>query len=210
MTLAPDIDAGALLKNYAPVLVLFPEISPGSARQINPDYPHASPLLMDYHPRDIRLVLAHSSLDRLFHLGSGQPHPWQDTLDAMEHHDYESDLDLLTGVQPTDREAFWKVYAEIPKDRPEYQRTCYARMVTGRGISRDRLLAQYWYAYFYNDFWNTHEMDWAAINLVFKLVNNRPMPTLCATSAHHGGSWLPWSQVEKAETGTDGDPVRSA
>lgn len=210
MTLPHDFDTEALLKNYAPVLVLFPEISPGSTRQTNPAYPHVSPLDQDYHPRDIRMVLEHSSLDRRFRFGSEQPHSWQETLDAMESRDYETDLDLLTGVPPADREAFWKVYAEIDKDRREYRRACYARVVTGQGLSEDRLLAQYWYPYFYNDFWNTHEMDWEAINLVFKLVNDRPAPTLCAISAHECGGWLPWSQVEKAEAGDGGDPVRSA
>jgi hypothetical protein len=173
---------------------------------MNPDYPHAAPLFMDYHPRDIRLVLEHCALDRQFRFGPCPPRTWQETLADMERDEYERDLDLLPGVPPTDRDTFWKVYAEIPKNRADFQRICYARVLMGRGISRERFMVQYWYAYFYNDFWNTHEMDWEAVNIVFKLVEDRPIPTICALSAHHGGGWLPWSQVEKALPGPEGAP----
>lgn len=122
-------------------------------------------------------------------------------LDKMEGERYENDLDLLPGVPPDDRDAFWKAYAAVPKGQEEYRRTCYARVVKGRGPDRDRLVVQYWYAYFYNDFWNTHEMDWETIMIIFKLTDGIPRPTVCAYSAHMGGHWLPWPQVEKAQGG---------
>ena len=37
--------------------------------------------------------------------------------------------------------------------------------------------------------------------LVFKLTDEGPKPTLCAYSAHMGGHWLKWSDVEKVDDG---------
>ena len=120
-------------------------------------------------------------------------------LDRMEQGDYEKDLDLVPGLKPDDRAGFWNVYAAIPKDRDEFQRACYARVVWGKGIHSDRILAQYWYPYFYNDFWNTHEMDWEVIMIVFKVIDGEARPAVCAYSAHLGGHWLRWANVEKVD-----------
>ena len=194
--MAMTFNKAALIKEYTPLLVLFPEIRE-SIRERNPNYPHESPLLSDYHPRDIKIVLEHSSLHYRFRLWKGKTCNWEKMLERMEKAHYRKDLDLLPGVALDDRASFWKSYAVISKDEEHYQRACYARVVTGSGINSDRILLQYWYAYFYNDFWNTHEMDWETVMIVFKLANSSLRPTVCAYSAHFGGHWLPWSEVEK-------------
>ncbi len=191
-------DKDTLVKKYTPVLVLYPEIPEGSTRVRNPDYPHVAPLDHDYHPRDIRMVLEHSSLHRRLRPWNGKACDWQKMLDRMEKTDYKKDIDVLPGVGVDDREAFWKTYAGIPKGKAHYERACYARVVMGSGVSYDRIVVQYWYAYFYNDFFNTHEMDWEPVMIVFKLTDDGPRPTTCAYAGHFGGHWLPWPEVEKA------------
>jgi hypothetical protein len=198
--MAMTFNEAALVKEYTPIMVLYPEIPAGSLRERNPNYPHESPILYDYHPRDVRIVLEHSGLHHRFRPWKGGICKWEEMLDRMETAHYRKDLDLLPGVALENRKEFWKAYAAISKDKEYYQRACYARVVPGSGINSDRILLQYWYAYFYNDFWNTHEMDWETVMLVFKLANNGPRPTVCAYSAHFGGHWLPWSEVEKVNT----------
>ncbi len=193
------LDEAALIKEYTPVLVLYPEIEK-SERKRNPNYPHESPILYDYHPRDIRIVLEHAGLHHRLQPWKGGTSTWDKMLDKMEKAHYSKHLDLLPGVGLDKREEFWKAYGAIPKDKEHYKHACYARVVQGRGINSDRFLLQYWYAYFYNDFWNTHEMDWETVMLVFKLVNGEPRPAVCVYSAHFGGHWLPWSKVEKVNT----------
>ena len=196
-----EIDETSLVEKYAPLMVLYPEISSGSVRTVSENYPHESPLAYDYHPRNIRIVLEHAG----FH---SRLRPWKDRapgsnrmLDRMEHAQYGKNIDLVPGLKSNDREGFWNAYAAIRKDRDEFQRACYARVVCGKGIHQDRVLAQYWYPYFYNDFWNTHEMDWEVIMIVFKVIGSEVLPAVCAYSAHHGGHWLRWANVEKADDG---------
>ncbi len=186
-----------LIKEYTPALVLYPEIPEGSVRERNPNYHHESPLLHDYHPRDIRIVLENSSFFHRFRPWKGKTSNWSKMLDRMEKKGYKKHLDLLPGVKLDDRETFWKVYGAISKNQEHYQRVCYARVVKGAGINSNRILVQYWYAYFYNDFWNTHEMDWETVMIIFKSGDDNPRPTICAYSAHFGGHWLPWLGVEK-------------
>ena len=193
-----SIDEAALVEKHAPLMVLYPEIPRGSTRKLNPDYPHDTPLSHDYHPRDIRIVLEHSSLYVRFRFGKGKTRGWQEMLDRMERAKYRMGLDVMPGLARDDRDGFWRAYGEIPKNNSDYRRACYARVVPGKGGNSDNVLAQYWYPYFYNDFWNIHEMDWETIMIVFKLTDEGPRPTVCAYSAHLGGHWLPWSDVEKA------------
>jgi hypothetical protein len=60
------------------------------------------------------------------------------------------------------------------------------------------LSIQYWYAYLYNDFWNTHEMDWEMAQVVLSETATGPVPFVCGYSAHMGGHWQSWSRIEKA------------
>ena len=41
-------------------------------------------------------------------------------------------------------------------------------------------------------------MDWEVVMIVFKETKSGPQPIVCAYSAHHGGHWLKWPDVEKA------------
>ena len=189
------INEAAVVEQYAPLMVLYPEIPQGSTRKRNENYPFESPLAKDYHPRDIRMVLEHSVF---YEHCEEKPVGWSRRLDLMEGVGYEKDLDIVPVLEAGDKEGFWSKYAEIPKDRKEFQKACYARVIQGRSTHHDRILVQYWYPYFYNDFWNTHEMDWEVVMIIFKETKSGPQPIVCACSAHHGGHWLAWPDVEKA------------
>ncbi len=193
------VDEVALVERHTPLMVLYPEIPPGSLRRVSESYPHESPLAYDYHPRDIRLVLANVGFYSRFRPWKDKPQDWDGMLGRMERARYERDLDVAPHLKLDDREGFWDAYAAIPKNRDEFQRCCYARVVTGKGIHHDRVLVQYWYPYFYNDFWNTHEMDWEVIMMVVRVVDGDARPVACAYSAHGGGHWLKWADVEKAD-----------
>ena len=193
-----NFDQAALISDYTPVLVLYPEIgsTPESGiRKENPDFPYESPLEFDYHPRDIKIVLEHAVLHQRFRWGRAIPVGWAKLLDRMEGKGYEKNLDLLPGVDPTSRASFWKNYADIPQRDQRFPRKCYAHLKQGKGSQSNRVVAQYWYPYFYNDFWNTHEMDWEVVMIVFRLTDTGLKPTVCAYSAHLGGHWLPWADV---------------
>ena len=196
--MAISIDETALVERYTPLMVLYPEIQQGSTRKLDKDFPFEAPLANDYHPRDIRIVLEYSGFYERFGLCEEKPVGWSRRLDLMEEVRYERDLDLVPGTAAVDKEGFWSKYAEIPKDREEFQKACYARVFHGKATHHDRILVQYWYPYFYNDFWNTHEMDWEVVMIVFKETKSGPQPIVCAYSAHHGGHWLTWPHVEKA------------
>ena len=139
--MAGKIDEAALVAEYVPLMVLYPEIPAGSVRTHSENYPHESPLIYDYHPRDIRIVLDHSGFHSSFRPWKDKPRGWNQMLDRMEKARYEKDLDLEPDQKSDDREGFWGAYAAIPKHRDEFQRACYARVVWGKGIHHDRVLA---------------------------------------------------------------------
>ena len=208
--MATTFDESALVSQYAPLLVLYPEIPRGSAREEgrNLNYPDEAPLKYDYHPRDIRLVLENTGLSQSFlrswiGLRRARPTTWQRMLDRMERASFRRDLDLLPGVRSDDRPAFWRTYSGLDWADPNYQRACYANVEYGSGTNSRRVIVQYWYAYFYNDFWNTHEMDWETVMIVFSTTGGAPVPTVCAYSAHFAGHWLRWAEVEKANESLD-------
>jgi len=196
------IDEATLVKEYTPVLVLYPEIPTGTSRPDIQENPRVSPLPYNYHPRDIKMVLENCNLQRSRFLPrSYGTYSWDDMLDKMEEAEYLRNLDILPGVSRKKRQGVWGAYANIAKNSEDYRRVCYARVVEGKNdsINKDQIMIQYWYAYFYNDFWNTHEMDWETVMIVFQKVGNEAQPRVCAYSAHIGGYWLPWPQVGKAK-----------
>lgn len=198
-----SFDKTALVKRYTPLLVLYPEIPTGTTRKASKtNDTDKSPLLYDYHPRDIRIVLQNSGFHARFRFwGSGKTSTWRRMLDRMQAKKYRKNLDLLPGVKADDRDKFWEEYARIVQndENGDYKHACYARIVPGAGSNDDRLIVQYWYAYFYNDFWNAHEMDWECVMIVFKTTDEDPIPTICVCSAHHKGLWLPWSDVDRKD-----------
>ncbi len=180
-----------LIDEYTPALILYPEIQ-DETRRLNPNYPEETPLFNDYHPRDIKIVLDNAGLYK-----QGKCRDWKEMLDKMEENDYEEHIKVVPELNLDDRDGFWKRYHEIKKDK--YQETCYARVVTGQGIYTDQVLVQYWYAYFYNDFWNAHEMDWEVIMIVFN-GKDKPEPIACAGSGHFQGEWIRRADVEKVDS----------
>ena len=129
------------------------------------------------------------------------PPGWLELLDQMEKKNYKGDLDVFPNVSKSDKLMFWSEYGKITSKDERYEHTCYARLVCGNTVGRDLLIIQYWYAYLYNDFWNVHEMDWETVMVVLE-GGGQCRPLLCAYSAHEGGHWLPWREVEKANDGS--------
>jgi len=186
-----------IIQQFRPLLVLYPEIRKGTQRKVNRGFPEVVPLNSDYHPRDIKIVLDHCSLHDARIREQEKRERWQTILDAMEREGYKRHINLLGNVPSADRGEFWRCYGGIPKQ--DYPRRCYARVVRGTGARQNRIVVQYWYAYFYNDFWNTHEMDWETVMVVLARDGGQVRPSVCACSAHHSGFWLPWKEVEKAD-----------
>ncbi len=199
--MSAPVDEPRLVQRHTPVLVRFPEIAPGTSRKTQPGYPQVAPLKYDYHPRAIEILLEHANFQPRWRIwrGGKRTYTSEDMLKLMQKGQYKKDLKLLPGVGQLNREGFWLGYAAILKSGKSYPKTCYARVVHGEGINVGRLVVQYWYAYFYNDFWNSHEMDWETVMIVFKQTDRGPQPTVCAYSAHMDGHWLPWSEVEKTD-----------
>ena len=192
-----------LMRRHTPCLVLYPEIIAGSTRPKieESNYPHDSVLDRDYHPRDINIVLEHSGFHKAwwkFWRKSDRPVDWEEMLDHMEEKGYAADLDVFPNTPKSDKSGFWSKYSEIQGKDSLYKRACYARVVRCKIPGKDRIVIQYWYAYLYNDFWNAHEMDWETVMVVLRGVDDHS-PLICAYSAHEGGSWLPWCQVDKVD-----------
>jgi len=192
------IDEAYTVQQFRPLLALYPEIPQGTQREVNKDFPEVEPLNFDYHPRDIRIVLDHSSLHGTTIEKEESRERWRTVLDAMETGRYKQDINVLHDVSASDKDEFWRRYGDIRKEG--YPRRCYARLVPGTRARENRIVLQYWYAYFYNDFWNTHEMDWETVMIVLKLDGQLLRPSVCAYSGHHSGLWLPWKEIEKANS----------
>ena len=197
------LDEKALIDAYAPLLVQYPEIPAGSKRVLNSDFPQKAPLLYDYHPRDIRIVLDRSGFHSRWRRGGEASYTASELLDSMEESRYRRDLDLMPSVGLHDREVMWRSYAEIPDRDDGYPRTCYGRVVEGSGVNAGRTIVQYWFPYFYNDFWNAHEMDWESVTTVlWSSMDGSLRPAVAAYSSHLGGSWARWVDLER--TGASG------
>lgn len=188
-----------LARKYRPLLVLYPEIADGSHRADNHrsirERPASAPLLQDYHPRDIRLVLDHVHLRGR----NGRPSREQ-VLDAMSRNDVEH-VDLIDRGGPQEVDKFWEVYASVAdKDNhPEYRRKAYARVVRGNRWFEDYTSIQYWMAYFFDDWANVHEMDWEMVSVIVKGEYPAERPVACIFNAHIGAFRKPWADVQKAD-----------
>jgi hypothetical protein len=156
-----------LAQQYAPELVLYPEIS-SPLRQVRENWRglKRSPLFEDYHPRSVELILDNSDIRS------------------------DGGLTIFPDIHHTDRDGFWRRYADIDKDA--YPITTYAKIVR----EQDLTAIQYWLAYPYNDWRSTHEGDWEVVMVFLRGAT----PIACAYSAHHGGYRLPWALVETHDT----------
>ena len=70
---------------------------------------------------------------------------------------------------------------------PEYRRKTYARIVIGTGRFEGYVSVQYWFAYFFDDWANVHEMDWEMVSVILKRSNSVEEPVKCIFNAHIGG-----------------------
>lgn len=195
-----------IAERYKPLLVLYPEIKPDSHREdkYNPDYRAGKPPLeQDYHPRDVRLALDNASFpgirarirERFRFLGSAS----DDVLEAMSQNKVKS-IDILRGVKPSQSDKFWEFYANIKDRDNKYPRKAYVRIIPGSRRYADFLIIQYWFAYFFDDWANVHEMDWEMVSVVVKKpATEEERPVACVYRAHIGGFRAPWEEVEKAD-----------
>ncbi len=152
-----------IAEQYAPRLILYPEISsPERAKRKNWRKLKKAPLKQDYHPRSVKLILDNS-----------ERRP-------------DGGLTIFPDIHNTDRDGFWRRYAEIDKDK--YPHITYAWIVR----KGDLTAIEYWLAYPYNDWRSTHEGDWEVVMVFLR----DGAPITCAYSAHHGGYRLPWQLVE--------------
>lgn len=199
-----------LIQDYTPVLVLYLEINTEQTRDENWNEGFRTngepPLSMDYHPRNVRMVLENCALHQRFtwlpswlrRKPDLTTSDWRDMLEKMQRTLYKRHLNVFPEIALDDEKEFWKGYAKIDKDsNPDYARACYARTrYNSRGTE---LIVQYWYAYLYNDFWNKHEMDWEAVTVLFDVDGQEAKPRLCAASAHARGHKLNWDEMEKSD-----------
>ena len=96
----------------------------------------------------------------------------------------------LAAIPSQDAQGAWKAYLAIIGKNPQ------APVVYGRVVrTSDGTALQYWYLYLYNDFKNKHEGDWEMVTVA---LDETLSPSGVAVSAHHGGSFRPWSEVQRA------------
>ena len=210
-----------LAQKYRPLLVLFPEIEPGSKRKEHHHSGHSlgsvPPLDQDYHPRDIRLILDNARLPvtgvfkYLRYLGIRERKTSREQLLCSMSENNIQYIDLIDEHGPKDVDKFWRVYASIPNkdNNPDYHRKTYARVIRGSGRFENYISIQYWLAYFFNDFANVHEMDWEMVSVILKVVGSIEKPIACVYNAHIASFRKPWSNVEKVDDSKNKNPLGS-
>jgi len=201
-------DNQALAEKYCPVLVLFPEIREGSVRREHHrdvgnrpgppgQEPGRPPLDMDYHPRDIRLVLDNAWLPVRGWEQMAAPEKREILLAGMAGNTFPY-IDLVDSRGPQQVDNFWSVYAGIKNKDKAYPRKAYARIVRGDGSFKDYVSIQYWLAYFFDDWANVHEMDWEMVSVILKKTATVEEPAACIFCSHIGAFRKPWKDVGKA------------
>lgn len=194
----------AIALKYRPLLVLYPEIEDNSQRSDHYQPGHRAgnhpPIDRDYHPRDIKIVLDNASLPRTSLPGIRarlQKISQSDLLNAMSDNTVRN-IDLAPGVKPSNVDGFWQTYAAIPDKDTKYPRKAYVRIIPGSRRYSSYLIIQYWFAYFFDDWANVHEMDWEMASIVIKKTQRIEKPVACIYRAHIGGLRAAWKDVEKA------------
>ena len=198
----------ALADKYRPLLVLFPEIKENSVRKehhhdvgnkpgpAGPE-PGRPPLDMDYHPRDIRLVLDNTWLPVRGWDKMTAPEKRERLLAGMAGNE-ALHIDLVDRRGPQQVDNFWSVYAGIKDKDTNYPRKAYTRIIRGNGLFKDYISIQYWLAYFFDDWANVHEMDWEMVSVILKKTATIEEPVACVFCSHIGAFRKPWKDVDKA------------
>jgi hypothetical protein len=86
----------------------------------------------------------------------------------------------------------WKDYKTRVFPSAEYPRTCYGRAAQLGG----ELYLQYWQFYVFNDWYNRHEADWELVVVRLSPTETGWRRVAAAYSAHYGGHWRQWRDVE--------------
>jgi len=118
---------------------------------------------------------------------------------ALEERPSTLFLQYYRAGSPRDRQRHRDIYVSAVSDerRSLFPPTIYAHVVSGRDHYKDFVAVQYWIAYFFNDWQNTHEMDWEQVTVYLRWPARArsPEPVLCAMSAHFGGTVCEWADV---------------
>lgn len=192
-----------LAQKYRPLLVLYPEIKPRTKRRKNPRFPNEAPLFYDYHPRSIRFVLENAAIR-----GRREPKDFNKILSQMDR-ERTSNLDIVAGAGPLDKDRFWKRYANFVAKvagKREYDLRGYAHICEGHSRYEGLMAITYWYAYIYNDSKLPHEMDWESVTVMLEMGQNAiEKPVACLYSAHFAGYRLRWKDAEKVNDDLERD-----
>ena len=159
-----------------------------------------------YFPAPVDVVLGNPQIALKLHL-KGKP----------------SDQDPVIKVGPTARD-LWGLsgdfYLDFPGDprhagcqyETDFKRfaaedgakpTVYAHIVIDKAAAK--LIVQYWFWWYFNDWNNTHESDWEMIQLVFNATSVeealRQTPVLAGYASHNGGETAKWGSAKLQREG---------
>lgn len=207
----------ALLEQYNPVLVMFPESDLATRR---PGAWWKWPTRRgDYYPCPVEVFLSLIvQRDRprpwkLFHWNPDAPWllfkaPPPEALTKIA--DLEQKLSKtapaeiaqweldISPFKSADSSQTWDVFQIIYASNKECQRhVTYARCIE---VGTDIVL-QYWYFYLYNDAPNKHEGDWEMVSLKLDATTSPPQPRRAGYSSHDDGYRRQWPEMEFAPDG---------
>ena len=212
-----------LATTFAPTLVIFPEKQDKVPYDEHRPLPKHTG---DYHPCPVELVLDNFWLCRgrrrfrqPWSIRRGRPRSFSSEREwlfaLVKQGKPLSDAVInLKGVDVNCPTTAWDTYFSIishPLSRREdahpYPILTYARVLSGQdieaagqalpnGYNLEDFAVQYWFFYYYNYWWNLHEMDWEMITLIVRSVGNDQWePLKAAYAAHMSGHQRQWSRV---------------
>lgn len=125
--------------------------------------------------------------------------------DCLREHRQEGNFLDLPGEVAEDLKLGTEIQYRVLKD--DFPNTAYARVVEIRDKGGEkRVVLQYWFLYYFNDWNNNHEGDWEMIQLVFEadsvlqiLAESRD-PVMASYSCHASGNSKPWADVDRDES----------
>ncbi len=99
----------------------------------------------------------------------------------------------------------WRRYHSLVNGSKDYAPTCYAQVLRRDG----QLVIQYWFFYYYNDYWNSHQSDFEMVSVYFRKEGSDYRPTGCVWGAHRIGRFRLWDDVERRRVKTDAGQDRT-
>jgi len=215
----------SLATTFAPTLVIFPEdqakVPYGDPRPRQED-------TGDYHPCPVELVCDNFWLYRgrrrfrdLWSIGRGRPHSFSSEREWLfslvkQGTSLSEAVINLKGVEVNSPTTAWDKYFSIishslsrQEDAHPYPVVIYARVLSGQdvesveqtlpnGYKSEDVAVQYWLFYYYNYWWNLHEMDWEMITLIVRPARNDQWePFKVGYAAHVAGHQRQWSRVRR-------------